>query len=163
MILNSNIREMPEAVIETLPIDSLVSFNSVEDDEFFDKVYDSINREGLRFPLVCWKLEAKKYNNDYYKPWVDSTPTGPRPLIDSFENIKCKFAFLKAEKKYVPDKRMAEDLVFIYAGYNRAMAAKKIGYTEIDCVVYNIYEDGGYTRMLNAEKTCKGWKEFWDG
>lgn len=124
----------------TLPISSLVSEHKPE-----LNLTQDIKENGLRYPVTCWELLKDRYNNNEYVPF--DTVVRLDRLLNRTEHLYSQF---------FDDGRLIKDIYIVKAGNNRVAAALNLGYTSIDCLVYDAFIPGGWEDMVAGMRQCQG-------
>lgn len=58
--------------------------------------------------------------------------------------------------EHKPELNLTKDLYVVKAGNNRIAAAIELGYTNIDCLVYDVFVPGGWGDMVDGMRKCQG-------
>ncbi len=134
MELKANIRELGNTKAEVLPIEILKSEHD-PNPILSVSIRESIEESGLEYPITCWILRDEEHDYD----------------IDDSVNLKSLVS--RTRSLYG-----IEDVMYVIkAGNNRIAAALALGYTHIDCLVYDPFTIGGWDELVHSIRTCQSY------
>lgn len=99
-----------------LPINSLSPLCKVFDDNLFIKIKESINKEGLLYPLLTYPVCTKDWLEDCSR-----------------------------DKDIFPPPTVGVEHLRIQCGNNRYFALKELGYTEVEVIIFDDVEEAQRT------------------
>ncbi len=138
-------------IAKSIPIEDLISPNP-HDYEYTLEISNSIKEQGLKYPLICWSINHITHNCGGYNHIENCSIFDEETRGLKYKLLRTKVQF---PKYWDREGNLTKTLYIVETGNNRLAAALLLGHTEIDCMVYDIFNEDGYEEMMLGIKTCQ--------